>query len=110
MPRKEKVKHPMLSMIPVKTEMPEEQLVYKKSTDKCPCVVSDFSLERIADSITKADSAGHHTNMAHAEKAMNLQHKWESLPIYHEGDYFPKRQLFSNFKRVVLDVFENKKA
>ena len=110
MQKKEKAKHPVLSMVPVKTESPEEQMVYKKSEGASSLIVSDFSLERISDSITKANSAGHHTNMAHAEKAMNLQHKWESLPIYHEGDYFPKKQLYTNFKRVLQDVFENKKA
>ena len=98
-------------MVPVKLESPEEQMVYQKSMDKGPCVVAEFSLERIAASVKSAEGGRHHHHLtSHAEKAMNLQSKWESLPIYHEGDYFPKRQLFSNFKRVVLDVFENKKA
>ncbi|MEM4272152.1 MAG: hypothetical protein QXH30_01045 [Candidatus Bilamarchaeaceae archaeon] len=111
MPRKVKENNPLLSMVPVRAESPEEQIAYKKTEGACPCIVSEFSLGRISNSIAKAEGMRHHySHIHHAEKAVNLQHKWESLPIYHEGDYFPKRQLYTNFKRVLQDVFENKKA
>lgn len=109
MPRKEKVKHPVLSMVPVKTEAPEEQLIYKKTEGKSETTfATEFSIERIAESINKAQGGRHHHHIAHAEKAVDLQHRWESLPIYHEGDYFPKKQLYTNFKRVLQDVLEKK--
>lgn len=100
----------LLSLVPVRTEAPAEQIAYQKTGDRWPCVVADFSFERILDSIKIAESGNtQHAHAGDAHKAMELQHKWENLPVYTHDVHYPKRQLFSNFSRVVNDVYGERK-
>lgn len=81
---KSKSKLSKLSMVPVKI-----------GTE-----TTDYTFEHMRNSIKLAQSADNvHAHGVHAERDVALTSRWESLPLYLQGDHMPKMELFKNFKK-----------
>lgn len=88
-------------MVVVRRKSPRLSCVPRKAESSS----TDYTLDSIMRSLEIAEKTDNHYKYAvHAEKDYNLTNKWETLPIYEQGDHMPKMELFKNFKKTVNKV------
>ena len=83
---KTKTKTSKLSLVPVKTETDTTEYTFEH-------LKNSLRIAQLADSVYSQGS--------YAEKDVMLTGRWESLPLYVQGDHMPKMELFKNFKKTV---------
>ena len=89
--------------MPITKKKSKKLSVVPKRTDEN--LASDYAIESVKASVRVAEQADNHYRYTmHAQRDVELTHKWESLPIYNHGDHMPKMELFKNFKRAVNNI------
>ncbi len=89
--------------MPVQKKKSKKLSIVPKRTE--PALTSSYAIENVRNSVRVAEQADNHYRYAvHAQKDVELTHKWESLPIYHHGDQLPRMELFKNFKKTLNKV------